>query len=390
MTFSNVDDFNDAIEFTFVLGRVHDKIGGPTRTIWGYVEGLEARGRSTRVAGLGSPETLAGSFGQAKTQDLLAISGRAYEAWKVLYQLYRRQTPASALVIVGVWHLPFFVLGFLRVLSMVYPALGRHRILLIPTMSLTEYDWAKHRAVKSCIKPLVSLILRSMDGIIFASSGELELSSPRTWQRAEVVLHPSVSTNSAPGSFARDLDVLFVGRLDPQKDIPLLLESFAKTSDRNVLHLVGDGSPEYVLELRHLAEGLGVAERIVWHGWKTHSETLEYFRRARVVAVTSLVENFCHAAVEALVAETDLVLVDRVMSAVDFARLADIDVTDAQSDLIASCIQARLDDWDSRHQLRSRSASAVRSACSPTEAAAAVELFITDAVSRKAPDSPNR
>lgn len=369
---------DEHVEVTFALGRVHDKIGGPTRTIWGYVQGLEAQGTRTRIAGIGTTADLESSFADAGATKLSAIGGGVFPTLVELFKLYRNS--ASAIVIVGVWHLPFFWLGGLKIASKIAPWLGSPRMILVPTMSLTSYDWAKHRLLKLCSSPFVRFILQSIDGVVFASTGELEASRPRSWSRSQVILHPSVSISSyAPShpDVARDIDVLFVGRLDAQKDLPLLLRSFSQLHGEHVLHIVGDGAPDYVNELKWHAEQLGIQNRVIWHGWKSHTETLGLFARARVVAVTSVVENYCHAAVEALVAETDLVLVERVMSAKDFARLADIDVTPAHSAAVASAMQSRLESWVNRRKSRKGSAEEIRHACDPRVAARALSTFIS-------------
>lgn len=366
--------------YTFVLGRVHDKIGGPTRTIWGYVEGLESIDARTKIVGLGTAGEMTKNFSGSKATELLGISGTIAAKAQALFRIYRNQQPGDAIVVVGAWHLSFFVIGILRVLSNLLPRHRSRPVILIPTMSLTTYDWAKHRFVKRCLRPVVGIILSKIDGVVFASTGERDLSGPQSWRRSEVILHPSVSitAETTKSTGLRDLDVLFVGRLDPQKDLPLLFKGFADLKDQSSLHLVGDGDPEYVSTLKEEASKLGISSKVVWHGWKTHSETLEYFRRSRVVAVTSLVENYCHAAVEALVAEADLVLVDRVMSAADFARLADIDVTPASRDDLAQSLKSRLASWSDRSEVRRRSSSAISHACSPVGAASALRNFVAN------------
>lgn len=369
----------DVPEFTFVLGRVHDKIGGPTRTIWGYVEGLEGDGVITRIVGLGSSADMETSFAEARASSLLGLDGGRWAQLKGLYRLYQGQHEGATLAVVGVWHLAFFAIGLFTTVRRLTGRTPPVPVILIPTMSLTDYDWSKRRRIKTLIRPLVSLILKRIDGVIFASTGEHDESSPATWERAEIILHPSVSISSSfvKMELPRDIDILFVGRIAPQKDIPLLFRSLTSLPPGATLHIVGDGHRDYVNEMKSEAERLGVASRVIWHGWKSHEETLKFFGRARVVAVTSLVENYCHAAVEALVAEADLVLVNRVMSAPDFAGLADIDVTEPKPELFASALLHRLKTWDARADNRKASASAIRQACSPDGAARRLREFIS-------------
>lgn len=367
--------------FTFVLGKVHGKIGGPTRTIWGYISGLTSDNSQCTVTGIGSDKVLEENFSHIPETRMAAISGGVLQQTVKLISLYWERSPVSSMIlVVGVWHLPFFVLGGLKAFQGFFGFGRKKTVILVPTMSLTEYDWAKHPVSKRCLRPLVAIILRKINGVVFASSGEMELSGPSTWSNATVILHPTVTAegHAADSDSQRDIDVLFVGRLDPQKDIPLLLGSFSKMSLYRRLDIVGDGDEGYVAELSLLAENLGIADRVTWHGWKSHSETLDIIRRARAVAVTSIVENYCHVAVEALVSGCELVLVDRVMSAADFARLADIDVVGPDPRQIAERLDERLSSWSKRSASRAAAAVAVREACGPASAAAAIREFAND------------
>lgn len=379
MSFAGIPSTNQEIQYTFLLGRVHDKIGGPTRTIQGYISGLVATGSRCSIAGLGTASDLHESFDTEGLADLVPISGTLVEKVISIYRLYRHSTENRPIIVVGVWHLAFFVAGFTHFIFTLLRKARERRLVLVPTMSLTEYDWAKHSRRKKALLPVVFLILRHLSGVVFASSGELTHSRPASWRENKVILHPTISVehSAVRGSRDREFDLLFAGRLDPQKDIPLLIAALSKMPPPITLEVVGDGATDYRTELRALADQYGVAERIRWHGWKSHVETLDFLRNSRMVVVTSLVENFCHVAVEALVSECDVVLVDRVMSAADFVALADIEVVEADASKLASAISRRLATWSNRYQERASSAANVRAVCSPNSAANDLRRFIS-------------
>lgn len=367
--------------YTFLLGRVHAKIGGPTRTIWGYVSGLIAAGNEVTIAGIGSRFDMLESFSEIESAELVPVEGTFLRKLRGVYALYRRSGKSSPIVIVGVWHLPFFLMSAIHLVAKLIRLDGERRVVLIPTMSLTDYDWAKHARVKKTLRPVVAALLQSLTGVIFASSGELKHSSPATWRKSAVILHPTVSAkHSQPKPrLERNIDLLFVGRLDPQKDISLLFETFALMDRSRELDLVGEGDATYKEDLARLASALGIADRINWHGWKTHVETLDLLQASRVVIVTSLVENFCHVAVEALVSGCDVILVDRVMSAVDFSALADIDVAAPLASELAAKVGRRLDDWSDRYESRAADAIRVADECSPASAAEKLREFVLQA-----------
>ena len=59
---------------------------------------------------------------------------------------------------------------------------------------------------------------------------------------------------------------------------------------------------------------------MTWHGWKDQREAHEVLARATVLLVTSVDENYCHAAVEAMAIGVPVVMVDRIAAAYDLER----------------------------------------------------------------------
>ncbi|MGF1554081.1 MAG: glycosyltransferase family 4 protein [Paracoccaceae bacterium] len=97
----------------------------------------------------------------------------------------------------------------------------------------------------------------------------------------------SVPPREAPNPVAR---AAFVGRLVPYKGCDMLIEAAAPllAEGRLGLDVVGDG-PE-MAALRALAERLGVADRVVFHGWRPHAEVQDVLARADLFAFPSVRE----------------------------------------------------------------------------------------------------
>jgi glycosyltransferase involved in cell wall biosynthesis len=102
--------------------------------------------------------------------------------------------------------------------------------------------------------------------------------------------------------------LLFVGRLNAQKGIELLLRALSEMRQDATLDVVGDG-PD-ATALRALAASLGVGERVSWHGTVEQSELPRLYRRAAAVVVPSRDEGLGLVAVEAQLCETPVIAFD--------------------------------------------------------------------------------
>jgi glycosyltransferase involved in cell wall biosynthesis len=108
----------------------------------------------------------------------------------------------------------------------------------------------------------------------------------------------------------RDRDrLLFVGRLNRQKGIELLLHALSRIPNKAIhLDVVGDGEDRARLE--QLALALGVGERVRWHGSLPQDKLADFYRRAAALVVPSVGEGLGLVAVEAQLCETPVVAFD--------------------------------------------------------------------------------
>ncbi|OLT08548.1 hypothetical protein BJF77_12650 [Kocuria sp. CNJ-770] len=82
-------------------------------------------------------------------------------------------------------------------------------------------------------------------------------------------------------------EVLYVGRFEGSKKVPLLLESFAHAVRQQpdlLLRLVGGGSQED--QLRHRAHELGIADKVIFEGWVDDVDRLKLFYERAICAVS--------------------------------------------------------------------------------------------------------
>ena len=108
-----------------------------------------------------------------------------------------------------------------------------------------------------------------------------------------------------PGGTRHTKRLLFVGRLNAQKGIGLLLDAVAAMRQPVDLDVIGDGSDRDAL--RQQAERLGIASRVHWHGSLPQPRLLDFYRAATALVVPSRDEGFGLVAVEAQLCETPVV-----------------------------------------------------------------------------------
>lgn len=119
---------------------------------------------------------------------------------------------------------------------------------------------------------------------------------------------PVATDRFTPGS-SRGQNLLFVGRLNDQKGVDHLLNALAlmKNSESR-LDIVGDGPNRE--PLKQLAQKLGIASRVQWHGQLSQTELPQLYQRAAAVVIPSIDEGLGLVAVEALLCETPVVAFD--------------------------------------------------------------------------------
>jgi glycosyltransferase involved in cell wall biosynthesis len=112
-----------------------------------------------------------------------------------------------------------------------------------------------------------------------------------------------------PGGTRHQNRLLFVGRLNKQKGIELLLHALSRIPDTSLnLDVVGEGDDREALDA--LAVALGLGSRVEWHGAVLQPELLKFYRGATALVVPSVGEGLGLVAVEAQLCETPVVAFD--------------------------------------------------------------------------------
>lgn len=135
-----------------------------------------------------------------------------------------------------------------------------------------------------------------------ANEAQSVISSP-----APIVAPMPVATELfSPGNVRQSNRLLFVGRLNKQKGIEVLLRAFSRIPNSDLqLDVIGDGDEREAMQA--LAGALGVGDRVHWHGALPQPQLVDFYRRATALVVPSVDEGLGLVAVEAQLCETPVV-----------------------------------------------------------------------------------
>ena len=153
-------------------------------------------------------------------------------------------------------------------------------------------------------------VMRSSRVTTTVSSWLADVAHTLTPELASPVVSPMPAATElfTPGGTRERDRLLFVGRLNAQKGIELLLRALGAMRTRAHLEVVGDG-PE-ADTLRALAASLGIADRVTWHGAVPQTALPALYRRASALVVPSRDEGLGLVAVEAQLCETPVIAFD--------------------------------------------------------------------------------
>mgnify|MGYP002769848096 FL=1 len=99
----------------------------------------------------------------------------------------------------------------------------------------------------------------------------------------------------------KELHVMWVGKFDFRKQLPLALRAIAIANNPNiVLDIYGGGSDEQIASAKRVADLLGIIEKVVWHGNQPNDVVMNAMHKAQVFLFTSVSEDTSTVVLEAV------------------------------------------------------------------------------------------
>ena len=155
--------------------------------------------------------------------------------------------------------------------------------------------------------------------------------------------------------------LLYVGRFDPIKGLPLAFEALRilnGIAPSATLELVGEGPERPRLEA--LAERLGIAGRLVWTPWSPRSEVFTKMRRSDVFLFPSLRDGGGAVVVEAMANGLPVVCLDLAGPGLHVRDAYGVKVPPGPPDVVAAALAGALGRFWCDPGLRARMGAAAR------------------------------
>jgi len=345
-----------------VIPAVGPSYGGPSRAIVGMTESLAARGVVVEVA-------TTDRDGPARLPVRL---GEGVRRGNVLYHFFRTMPS-------GEWKLSLSLAHWLRSNAASYDLVHVHGMFSFSTIPACRT--ARGCGIPYVLRPLGTLTPASLgfrswkkrpyfalvERTHLEGAAAIHVTSPQEEEAVRALgfgdrtrLVPlGVETPAIHREAERDaaatIRFLFLGRLHPIKQLPLLLEAFAlaaRSGSANVeLVIVGGGHPAYRRELEEVASTFGVSRRVHFTGEVSQSATHELFGAADVFVLPSRTENFGLAAAEALGAGLPVIVTEQVGLAHDITSAQAGRVVQPTASALASAIRELAEDASLRARM---------------------------------------
>ncbi len=166
------------------------------------------------------------------------------------------------------------------------------------------YDYVKTAYIESkpiqavCYKIIERFLLRFVD-IVIVTTEKLNHKVKTLTKKPVEIIPNSVNTQLFKPLVhqKKDIDLLFVGRLEKQKNLEFLLKTISKLKNKaSSIVFVGDGSLKP--KLLEMAKKLKINLRIT--GFVPHNITINYYQRSKIFVLPSLIEGHPKVLLEAM------------------------------------------------------------------------------------------
>jgi glycosyltransferase involved in cell wall biosynthesis len=188
------------------------------------------------------------------------------------------------------------------------------------------------------------------DAVLTASEGSMRLVTRKKRVVGHGIDAATLTLTNAPPY--PPLALLTVGRLSPVKRVHMLIEAFAFLRKDGIEATftvaggpAGPAGTRYERELKEQAQGLGVADRIVFLGPVAHAELASLFAESHLFLHASATGSLDKASLEPLAAGVPLITTDTELASVG---VENVFLAEASADALAGAVRRAIGEraWD--------------------------------------------
>jgi len=228
------------------------------------------------------------------------------------------------------------------------------------------YNKAERRGFKRLHELLFDFpALNSASAIQYTANEEMLLAKPLGLRAPAAIIPIGLDSNifkraDLDGRMRRSLGignrplVLFFGRLAQKKGLDISIQAFAQVRDKipdAVFVVAGPDNDGFKPQIEKWLDEAGVRSSTIFPGMVTGEDRIALLRDADLFVLQSYTENFGISVVEALAAETAVVISDRINLWPDIAEYNAGLITPCEASLAAEAMLKVLQDRDLRIQM---------------------------------------
>ena len=199
---------------------------------------------------------------------------------------------------------------FSVLIGYIYARKNEIPFVVFPHGSLTKYHESDSKFIKYLVKKvIVTKILRESKAIIVTCESERHDLNPALEAKAyhlpygasRISLMQGINLSKLKGN--QDIRIVFSGRFDKKKNLPMLLGAMPTILERYpelVLDIAGSGTANEIRKIQVLVSTLKLEKNVQFHGWVDSSKMQEILSAARLLVLPSENENFAMVVAEAL------------------------------------------------------------------------------------------
>ena len=181
---------------------------------------------------------------------------------------------------------------------------------VMPHGSLTKYHESDSKVIKIIAKKiLISKILNNASAIIVTCKSEKEDLGAMLQSKARIIKYGSnldkndINLNSKVDRIDDKIRILFSGRFDKVKNLPLLFNAVLKITSyypKLILDIAGSGTTKEIRNLKKIVTKLNLEKNVNFYGWVDKNKLNKIFSETKLLVLPSEHENFGLVVSEAL------------------------------------------------------------------------------------------